>query len=218
MRLIISLLNLIIFATNAENECDQNGILNPDYWLNQDNFTQIGCEGSYYKLDLIPIENDNNYKITILDPELVIENENLTQTIHIHTIENILDIEVVALDDNLDTAIPFKIQYTEVKNTSSYAESIINTNSSINTELQPNSLKTYFLMGYDELQYYEMSWNFNNGLGFVALQNGNGRITLFTNPIAENMKVKKTKLPTQNILSLYVTRSESHHLLHVKVN
>ena len=67
-------------------------------------------------------------------------------------------------------------------------------------------------MGYDELQYYEMSWNFNNGLGFVALQNGNGRITLFTNPIAENMKVRNNQI-TQHNLSLYVTRSESHHLL-----
>ena len=90
--------------------------------------------------------------------------------------------------------------------TSTVLHNVIFTNASIELEeVQPNSNIKYKLSGYDQQQFYDLSWKLNDGLGFVAMKNGNGRITLFTNPIMENFKVselkKKMKKPRKIIES-----------------
>ena len=78
--------------------------------------------------------------------------------------------------------------------TSTVLHNVIFTNASIELEeVQPNSNIKYKLSGYDQQQFYDLSWKLNDGLGFVAMKNGNGRITLFTNPIMENFKVSELK-------------------------
>ena len=78
--------------------------------------------------------------------------------------------------------------------TSTVLHNVIFTNASIELEeVQPNSNIKYKLSGYDQQQFYDLSWKLNDGLGFVAMKNGNGRITLFTNPIMENFKVLRNK-------------------------
>ena len=102
-----------------------------------------------------------------------------------------LDITIIASSDFSDVSVPFSIKYTEIPMTSTILHNVIFTNASIESEIEPNSNIKYKLSGYDQLQYYDLSWKLNNGLGFVAMENGNGRITLFTNPIMENFKVQE---------------------------
>ena len=36
--------------------------------------------------------------------------------------------------------------------------------------------------GHGDVQFFDVSWNFQNNLGYLALENGNGRITLMSIP------------------------------------
>ena len=43
--------------------------------------------------------------------------------------------------------------------------------------------------GYGEVQLFDLSWDMKNNLGYVALENGNGRITIMSMPYMSNFKV-----------------------------
>ena len=43
--------------------------------------------------------------------------------------------------------------------------------------------------GYGEVQLFDVSWDFNKNLGYLALENGNGRITLMSIPYMSNFNV-----------------------------
>ena len=205
MRLIILCLIFVKFLKKCGNCCeiidcnsiDSDCVIDPDYWLDNDNFNLLaGCPDSYFKLDFefsqnnINDDTNYNYKLTIDDPQLEIENETLTQDIHVNTLGDELDITIIESSTFSNVSVPFSIKYAEIPMTSTILHNLIFTNASIESEIQPNSNIKYKLSGYDQLQYYDLSWKLNDGLGFVAMENGNGRITLFTNPVMENFKVQ----------------------------
>ena len=43
--------------------------------------------------------------------------------------------------------------------------------------------------GYGEVQLFDVSWDFNDNSGYLALENGNGRITIMSIPYMSNFKV-----------------------------
>ena len=51
--------------------------------------------------------------------------------------------------------------------------------------------------GHGDVQFFDVSWNFQNNLGYLALENGNGRITLMSIP---NMNEFKVCMPCHLIL------------------
>ena len=56
-------------------------------------------------------------------------------------------------------------------------------------DIEPNSVAEYTMNGYGEVQLFDLSWDMKNNLGYVALENGNGRITIMSMPYMSNFKV-----------------------------
>ena len=65
-------------------------------------------------------------------------------------------------------------------------------------DIEPNSVAEYTMNGHGEVQFFDANWNFQNNLGYLAIENGNGRITLMSIPYMSNFKVC-----TNNIISIH---------------
>ena len=91
---------------------------------------------------------------------------------------------------------PHIIQYQEIPR-----KNIIETANQNNTikydDIEPNSVAEYIMDGHGDVQFFDVSWNFQNNLGYLALENGNGRITLMSIP---NMNEFKVCMPCHLIL------------------
>ena len=95
MRLIILCLIFVDFLKHLGNCCEivdcgsieSDCVISPDYWLNNETFfLSAGCPDSYFKLDFEFDQNTDgdaifiawNYKLTIEDPQIEIENGTFT--------------------------------------------------------------------------------------------------------------------------------------------
>ena len=98
MRLIILCLIFVDFLKHLGNCCEivdcgsieSDCVISPDYWLNNETFfLSAGCPDSYFKLDFEFDQNTDsdaifiawNYKLTIEDPQIEIENGTFTYDI-----------------------------------------------------------------------------------------------------------------------------------------
>ena len=88
---------------------------------------------------------------------------------------------------------PYTIKYQEVPKmflNDCNGETECNANNTIEYEdIEPNSFAEYTMNGYGEVQLFDLSWDMKNNLGYVALENGNGRITIMSMPYMSNFKV-----------------------------
>jgi hypothetical protein len=210
MQLIILLLLAILVSianaeiiTDFEEDCDQSDIIDPDFWNNADHDQVVklsGCPGSYFQIDITKIndfkDDDDviNYVLVITENENIlvhITDEDITQDIFIASeASEELSISVIASIATLPISVPFLIEYQEKQNVAKTYNPGIDWNATKNDDLDSNTISKYFLEGYDSVQLVDLSWNLQDGLGFLALDNGNGRINLFTSPSKNNLKVR----------------------------
>lgn len=184
---------LVLANLSASQEnCDISGTLLPDYWQTQsDTFAISGCPGSYFQVNILPLESDveSNYNLVIEDLARI-ENENITQDILLATLDENLLISVRQSDFAANFSIPFTIDYFEVANSSSLFEPGLQENATIEEDnIQPNRINSYFLTGHGKVHRMDLTWSIPDASAILALRRDNGRITLFTNPVAENLKV-----------------------------
>ena len=95
--------------------------------------------------------------------------------------------------NNPRTNFPYTIKYQEVPKmflNDCNGETECYANNTIDYEdIEPNSVAKYTMNGYGEVQLFDLSWDMKNNLGYVALENGNGRITIMSMPYMSNFKV-----------------------------
>ena len=135
-----------------------------------------------------------NYELIIEDASkpdtslVHLENEIIEKDIFLASYSNDLTIKVSAsLIDHI-IGFPYKIQYQEIPKTTIFER--VEQNGTITfDDIQPNSLAEYSMDGYGEVQLFDVSWDFNDNSGYLALENGNGRITIMSIPYMSNFKV-----------------------------
>ena len=186
----VTFLSLTFFSL-VRSECDLYGKIDSSDWINEPIKELKGCQGSYFTIDILSNEIDDenpNYILTIEDPQVILENETISQDLSFATSSEETSISVEA-DQNL--FFPYEIEYREIKQR---IESFENNkpNGSFNLDnIKPNSKYEITLHGLDEYKLLEMEWKLPLNLGFMAIDNGNGRISMLTNPVQNKQKVSK---------------------------
>ena len=177
--------------------CDNDGTYKPADWITNPSVNATGCDNSYIKIDIFGSNKLNlnitvDYILKITDSKTntilaELENEFINADIHLASKSNDVLLEVKVSDSSLN--FPYVIEFEEVKAQNFPAETA-EQNGTITEFIKPNSKFEFTMNGFGEVQTYDVSWNMENNLGFVALENGNGRMTLFTSPKKSNFKVK----------------------------
>ncbi len=66
-----------------------------------------------------------------------------------------------------------------------------------------NSVIEHNFEGFSNMQMLDLTWDLPGGMGYVALENGNGRTTIFTSPTVKDLKVNHFTSKYQHGLGLY---------------
>ncbi len=182
----------------VKSSCDLNGDIQPDYWQKETTFSLNGCPGSYFKVDLNPIKVGLN-KSSIMNYRFEFEsvsfaNEESDLTLNLASVANLAEVKVTAPDSAQPIEFPFVISYLEITELMNNQTNGQENGTLSKDSIRSNSLQTFELTGFADLRLLDLTYEMPDNLGFVAMENGNGRITLFTNPKVNNLKVTLQKL------------------------